>query len=124
MATVIFKTSSEHLAGVLRTSKHALRGRPMHLQRGDMILLAKLVEDLRPEEPQIQFSMLFERARRDSARESDDIWGRHWPWIIDCSSLKSLTRPFNIKDHQVTTTNYSTGGTVVYVEHEPLNESG
>ncbi|PKL94859.1 MAG: hypothetical protein CVV18_07595 [Gammaproteobacteria bacterium HGW-Gammaproteobacteria-8] len=59
MATVIFKTSAEHLIGVLRTSKHALLGKPKLLQRGDTILLAKLVKDLRQNEPQIQFSMLF-----------------------------------------------------------------
>jgi hypothetical protein len=30
--------------------------------------------------------------------------------------LKTLARPFNIDDHKVTHTNYSTGGTVVYLD--------
>ena len=116
MATVIFKTSADHLLGVLKTSKHALRGKPKHLERGDRILLAKLAEDLRPNEQQIQFSMVYECAHRDNRKETDAIWGRHWPWIVHCSSLKELAHPFNITDHQETPTEYVHGGTVVYVD--------
>ena len=127
MTTVIFKTSADHLPGVLRTSMYALRGEPQHLERGDLILLAKLTKDLRRGEPQIQFSMVFERVRKDTGKESDAIWGRHWPWLVDCFSLKALARPFNITDHQVTLKDYVHGGTVVYVDlqdHQLLEKRG
>ena len=120
MATVIFKTSALTLPGVLKHAKHALHGEPSALSVGDTILIAQTLEDLRTSQRQIRHKMIFVRARMDTQNETDDIWGAHWPWIIDGSNLQKLTRPFNMRAVQVTKTNYGQGGTVVYVD--PLDE--
>jgi 5-methylcytosine-specific restriction protein A len=120
MATVIFKTAANTLPGVIQHVKHALQGEPQFVYRGDTILIAQTIDELPPREKQIRHSMVFVRARRDNQRETDAIWGHHWPWIIDGESLKELARPFNMSDVQVTDKNYGQGGTVVYVD--PLDD--
>ena len=102
MATVIYKTSALTLPGVRANTKHALRGEPRSLNPGDKILIAQTLGSLRLGQRQIRYSMTFVRARRDTARETEKIWGRYWPWIVDGSDLRELARPFNIRAVQVT----------------------
>ena len=120
MATAIFKTSAATLPGVLVHCRHALAGKPKFLYPGDTILVAQTKAGLRSRQKQIRYRMTFRAVRRDVRCETDAIWGKHWPWIVDCADARELSRPFDISDIQVTATQYAQGGTVVYVD--PLDD--
>ena len=120
MGTAIFKTSARTLPGVLAHAKHALLGKPTCLSPGDTILIAQTLADLPSGQKQIRHKMKFVKARKDTSGETDMIWGVRWPWIIDCADIEELSRPFNIRELQVTGANYAQGGTVVYLD--PLDE--
>lgn len=115
MTTVIFKTHADTLPGVV---KHALQSLPQ-LAHGDTILLAQTLQSLPHGLKQIRYRMTYARAYLDRGNESDQIWGRHWRYLIEGVELKALRRPFNIADLQVSTKNYGRGGPIVYVdEHD------
>ena len=107
---IIFRTSKGTILQVLKKAMYGLQGEPANISPGDLILLS-VVGD-----PQIVASMIFTRARPDKANESDAIWGRHFPILLDCRDARMLRTPFLMSDHQVTDHNYGPGGTTVYVQ--------
>jgi 5-methylcytosine-specific restriction protein A len=120
MTIAIFKTSAKTLPGVLEHCRHALSGSPTRLQAGDTILVAKIRAHLTYGERPIGHRMTFESSQEDVRRETDQIWGDHWRWIINSSNTMKLLEPFDIYDVQVTSMEYGRGGTVVYLD--PLDE--
>jgi hypothetical protein len=65
--------------------------------------------------------MKFVRHYRDAKNESFTIWGERWPYIIECSDLCILKRPFDIARVQVSSKDY--GAAVRYVYVEPADET-
>lgn len=92
MGTVIFKTDAVTLPGVLKHAKHALQVEPK-LSRGDTILIAQTLQSLRRREKQIRYRMGFVRSYLDTNGETDRIWHRHWRYVVEGTSLKTLRRP-------------------------------
>jgi len=117
---IIFKTDAATLPGVVANAKHALVRVPAQIRPGDLILIAQTIQTLQPGQRQIRYCMSFVRFYKDTLRESDRIWGHHWPFIIEGTGLKELARPFNIAVVQKSSKNYGQGGPVVYVD--PLDQ--
>ena len=115
MRIAIFRTSRATLPGVLKHQKHALQGEP-NLARGDLVLISKTVEGLKPSEKRINHRMTYLRSYRDGENESDKIWGRHWRFIIECNGLKLLRRPFNIAEVPGIIGIYAQGGPIMYID--------
>lgn len=120
MTMAIFKTDASTLPNVIAHAKHALYRVPNRLIQGDRVLIAQTLQSLQRGKKQIRFVMSYVRSYRDTRGESDQIWGRHWPFIIEGTDLRELTRPFNIAAMQITSRNYGQGGPVVYVD--PVDE--
>jgi len=64
--------------------------------------------------------MKFVRFYLDSEKESTKIWGEQWRYIIECSDLCILRRPFDIAQVQVTSKDY--GAAVRYVYVDPADQ--
>lgn len=92
---IALKTDGSMLAGVVRHAKHALSFRPKNLNKGDWILVYIKKSSLKPGEKHIQYAMLFEELREDDDNTTQLIWGRHWPFILDCKKIRRLDDPFN-----------------------------
>lgn len=109
---IIFRTSAETFVPVIRHAKYALPGVPRNLNRGDLILLSLVGTR------EIVFAMEFVRTRVDTDGETQELFGRSWPIILDCENCLPLKNPFVIEDHAVSGQNYGPGGTSVYVHPE------
>jgi hypothetical protein len=68
----------------------------------------------------IRYRMKFVRCYPDTVGESVAIWGERWRYIMECTDLCVLRRPFDIRDVQVTLKDY--GAAVRYVYVEPADE--
>ncbi len=62
--------------------------------------------------------MKYLRHYLDTANESIRIWGERWRYIIECSDLCVLRRPFDIAKIQVSSKDYGAAVRYVYVEPE------
>jgi hypothetical protein len=79
-------------------------------------LVSENRDGLKYGQKQIRYSMVFVQTHRDLTRESQRIWGKYWPWIIECKDRAELANPFNISEVQVATKEYGRGGTLVYLD--------
>jgi len=112
---LLLKTSKDTLPKVIETSKHALSARPDY-SPGELALIAQTKEDLSPGEPPIRYRMEIARIYQDNGNESDQIWGKHWKYIVEGRNFLPLKNPFDISEVQVTGKNYVTGGTFFHIE--------
>ncbi len=125
---LIIRTSKETLSGVIKHSKHALnscpKGRPKDqgFGEGDIVLIATRLADLAPGEIPICHAMVVRSVYKDEGgRESNEIWGCSWKYIIDGYECLRLRNPFDINDVRATQEadgGYKAGGTYVYVLDE------
>ncbi len=109
---IIFRTSEDTILQVVKHQKYALAGTPAKLSPGDCILLSLVGSR------EVAFRMELIRVRLDRNNETDKIFGRHWPVILDCRGCLPLTTPFVMSDHAVSGHNYGPGGTSVYVQRQ------
>jgi len=112
---IIVKTSGDTIGNVVRHAKHALTCQP-RLRRGDIILISQTKDSLPPYTKPIQYIMEYERCYYDREKESQKIWGKFWPYIIEGRNCRQLKKSFEISDVQVTAKDYGRGGPIVYVE--------
>ncbi len=117
---IIVKTTSTHSIGVRRHRKYATDDPPIDLRAGDDVLVQVTVLSAVPGTHTIRYRMKFVRSYLDSADESMAIWGEHWPYIIECSDLCILRRPFDISRVQVSSKDY--GAAVRYAYVDPADE--
>jgi len=109
----IFRTHPEHIPQVTRLMKHALDRKP-GLEIGDRVLISQTIAD-GDGHPPIRYVMTYFRTLPDLHDETVSIWGKKWPYIMEFSSCRELSKPFDIRDVQVTTHNYGPGGPIVRV---------
>lgn len=109
----IFRTHPENISQVVRLMKHALDGKP-NLQMGDRVLISQTLAD-GDGQPPIRYVMRYFRTLPDLHDETVAIWGKKWPFIMEFDSCKALSKPFDIRDVQVTEHNYGPGGPIVRV---------
>jgi len=109
----IFRTHPENIPQVVRLRKHALNRRP-NLEIGEHVLIARTLAD-DDGIPPIRYIMRYFRTLPDLHNETTAIWGRPWPFIMEFDDCRELSRPFDIRDVQVTTRNYGPGGPIVRV---------
>ena len=112
---IIIKTSGKTIGNVVRHAKHALNGQP-RLRRGDIILISQTKDSLPPNTKPIQYLMEYERCYYDKEKESQQIWGTFWPYIIEGRNCRPLKKSFEMSEVQVTAKDYGRGGPIVYVE--------
>ena len=97
----IFKTSSETFDSVIKNKKHAFRGKPKDLVKGDLILVSKNKAGLKGNEKQITYTMVFSNIRKINPGEAEALWpgneGR-WDYIVECTDVNKLQTPFNLED--------------------------
>jgi 5-methylcytosine-specific restriction protein A len=102
---ILLKTGAETLGAVLEKAKHAQHGRPRGAEPGDTILIAQTKGTLRPGQKPIRWIMEYVGAYEDVRGESERIWGKHWPYIIEGRNVRDV-EPFDIADLQVTGKDY------------------
>lgn len=117
---LLIKTSIATLEAVLREAKHALHLRPQGLEFGDIILIAQTKDSLRRKQKAIRWIMNYVQIYKDVNDESDKIWGKHWPYIIEGDNVRSV-EPFNIEDIQITNKHY--GSAQAFSPINPEDES-
>ena len=115
---IILKTDSTHVEGVRRNAKHATDVPPRNLSPGDIILIQVTVLSSNNPEPVIRYRMEFVRCYEDKMKESDNIWGRHWRYIVEGRNLKNLLHPFDIRKLQTSNVSYGQGA-IKYVYVRP-----
>jgi len=115
---MIFRTEPDHIREVVRRSKHALAARPKKLFAGDLILISKKVSSNERTIAPILFVMEFLSIDPDDDNETDEIWHRHWKYIVTGKDCRRLLKPFDIKSIAVSGHGYGPGGTTVYVQPE------
>lgn len=113
---VIFKTKLSTLNGVLNESKHAFHTK-VECFEGETILIQQTYDSLRPGEKAIRWAMTYSKTYFDNTNETDRIWGSHWNYIIEGKNLRSI-EPFNIEDIQVSSKNYKSAVTHVWVDQQ------
>ena len=64
--------------------------------------------------------MEYERFYYDLEKESMQIWGQLWPYIIEGRNCRKLTKAFEMSEIQVTKKDYGRGGPIVYVEEADM----
>ena len=109
----IFRTHPENIAEVARLAKHALE-RPPHTALGERILISKTL-DSTDGLPPIRYVMTYVRTVPDVNDESVAIWGRNWPFIVECKDCRELKSYFDIRSIQVSDWEYGPGGPIVHV---------
>lgn len=117
---LIIRTSGKTIENVVRHAKHALKKQPQRLSRGDIILISQTKDSLPPYIKPIQYLMEFERCYDDQEKESRQIWGKSWPYIIEGRNCRQLKKSFEISEVQVTAKDYGRGGPIVYVEEADI----
>ena len=115
---IIVKTTSLHSQGVRRNRKYATDDPPLDLKLGDDVLVQVTVVTTPPGQHTIRYRMKYLRYYRDENDESFTIWGERWRYIIECSELCVLKRPFDIARVQVSSKDYGAAVRYVYVEAE------
>jgi len=113
---IIVKTTSEHSTGVRRNRKYATDDSPIDLKSGDDVLVQVTVLTNLPGTHTIRYRMKFVRFYLDAQEESKKIWGERWRYIIECSDLCILRRPFDITHVQVSSKDYGAAVRYVYVD--------
>ena len=115
---IIIRTSEETIGKVVRHSKHSLKMCPRQLSKDDIILIAQTKHSLHFAKEPIQYLMEFDSCYYDKERESLQLFGRYWPYIIKGRNCRPLKTPFDISKVKTASKNYGQGGPIVYVEHE------
>ena len=109
----IFRTHPENIAQVVSLKKHALDRKP-NLAMSDRVLISQTIAD-GDGLPPIRYVMRYFRTLPDLHNETLSIWGRKWPYIMEFDSCHKLSKPFDIRDVQVSAHNYGPGGPIVRV---------
>lgn len=123
---IILKTDGSTIDKVVQHAKHALHAR-LAISRGELILISQTEASLRPGQLPVRFSMEYVRYKAGAASESLKIWGRSWPYIIECTNSRRLKKPFRMSDISVSGKRYAQGGTLFKVDPEDeryLRENG
>ena len=97
----VFKTSGETIGSVVKNEKHAFRAKPKEWQYGEIVLLSKNKKDLISHEKQIQYIALIDDIYTATQEEIEEYWpgnGGRWFYIVSFSSVKKLSKPFNLED--------------------------
>ena len=115
---IIVKTTSLHSHGVRRNRKYATDDPPIELSPGDDVLVQVTVATTPPGQHTVRYRMRFVRYYLDEKNESLAIWGERWRYIIECSDLCVLKRPFDIARVQVSSKDYGAAVRYVYVQPE------
>ena len=115
---IIVKTTSLHSDGVRRNRKYATDDPPTELSPGDDVLVQVTITTNPPGQHAIRYRMKFVRYYLDAKKESFAIWGEQWRYIIECSELCVLKRPFDIARVQVSSKDYGAAVRYAYVERE------
>jgi 5-methylcytosine-specific restriction protein A len=102
---LLIKTSAGTLRNVLLNAKHAVNGRPSNVREGDIILVSQTKGTLARGQKPIRWIMDYVRAYKDSSGESDKLWGRHWPYIVEARNVRSV-EPFDLDDIRTTNKKY------------------
>ena len=109
----IFRTHPENIEKVAGLKKHALDRKP-DLTIGDRVLVSQTIAN-GDGLPPIRYVMRYFRTLPDLHDETLAIWGRKWPYIMEFDSCHKITKPFDIRDVQVSKHNYGPGGPIVRV---------
>jgi len=115
---IIFRTHPEHISKIVCASKHALASWPRNISQGDLILISQTIAQTNDGFPPIRYVMEFVEIKPDSGDESGELFGKHWPYIVHGRNCHALKHPFDIRKVKVSKTNYSQGGSYVYVAQE------
>lgn len=102
---LLIKTSAATLHNVLLNAKHAVNGRPSNVREGDIILVSQTKGTLARGQMPIRWIMEYVRTYKDARGESDKLWGKHWPYIIEARNVRSI-EPFDLDDIRATTKGY------------------
>lgn len=101
----------------MRNQKHAAYQNNQFIP-GEIILIQQTVNTLAyPGQKTIRWIMNYLETYLDINNESDEIWGRHWNYIIRGENLRAV-EGFNILDIQVTNHNYGPAVTHARIEHD------
>jgi 5-methylcytosine-specific restriction enzyme A len=92
---LLIKTSASTLREVLLNAKHAVHGRPGNVRKGDLILVSQTKGTLATGQLPVRWVMEYVRTYEDVSGESDRLWGRHWPYIIEATNVRSV-EPFDL----------------------------
>jgi 5-methylcytosine-specific restriction enzyme A len=111
---VIFKTAPSTLKEVLTHCKHASHNE-IKCVPGETILIQQTLKTLKPSEKSIRWAMDYVRTYFDQEKESDEIWGSHWNFIIEGKNLRYI-EPFDIEDIQISAKNYKSAVTHARLE--------
>lgn len=114
---LLIKTSGGTLRNVLLNAKHAVHGRPSNVRVGDIILVSQTKGTLVRGQMPIRWIMEYVRTYEDLNGESDRLWGRHWPYIIEARNVRSV-EPFDLDDIRATDREYYKVQTFCAVEPE------
>lgn len=115
---IILKTTAQHIEGVTKNQKHALRGRIVNARRGDLLLIA----EMQTRGPAlIRYGMRFDCQYPDQAGDSEAIWGKRWDYIVSGEGGCWLTKPFAPAQAKPQGP-YGQGGTLVYVPARDAEE--
>lgn len=115
---IILKTHPDNFCQVVKLQQHALKVKMRRVQRGDLLLLAKMQRD---GPALVYYAMRFKEQRPAKAGETEENWDKTWTYIVEGESCCELDRPFDPQKERVTPTtrkNYGPGGTFVYVDPE------
>ena len=109
----IFRTHPENIEKVANLKKHALHRKP-DLVMGDRVLISRTIAN-GDGLPPIRYVMRYFRTVPDVYDETLSIWGRKWAYIMEFDSSHKISKPFDIRDVQVSKHNYGAGGPIVRV---------
>ncbi len=118
---LLFKNSAKTMEGVLNNAKHATDGKPHHVKKGDIILIAQTKSTLSPGQKPIRWIMNFVSCEEDIRNVSDKIWGKHWRYIINGNNVRPV-EPFDINEIKVTSKNYDATMTFAMIQPEDEEE--
>lgn len=124
MATLLLKTSEEHVHGVRRNAKHATDAVPRELKPGDLILIQVTYSSTANRTSRVRYKMTYVGCYRDTRGESKTIWGKQWDYIIEGRDLCQLFHPFDIDTVNKSGKNYGRGVIkYAYVDSRDLAEA-
>lgn len=112
---ILFKNSAATMEGVLENQMHATDNPPRRIRRGDIILIAQTKSTLKSGQKPIRWVMDFVNWERDTQNRSDQIWGRHWNYLIIGENVRSV-EPFDIGLIKNPQKNYNAVQTFAYVD--------
>ncbi len=112
---ILFKNDGKTMHGVLENQKHAT-DRNLLFEPGEIILIQQTKTSLTsPNQKSIRWVMNYVETYLDTNNESEQIWGRHWNYIIQGTNLRPID-PFNISDFQISDKDYRSAQIFAYVD--------